>query len=138
MELNLPKVSEEQLQYAKWLDAVTRVGFVVLIATFFVYASGVSAPHVPFADLPRYWALPVGEYLAATGGPVGWGWLGLVGRGDYMNFVGIALLAALTALCYVRLSVTLILRRDMVGGLIAVAEIAVLIIAASGLAGSAH
>ena len=46
MELNLPKVSEEQLQYAKWLDAGTRVGFVVLIATFFVYASGISAPHV--------------------------------------------------------------------------------------------
>ena len=138
MDLNPHRVSDEQLLYAKWLDAGTRIGFVTLIATFCVYASGFSAPHVPVADLPRYWGLPIGQYLAATGGPVGWGWLALAGRGDYMNFIGVAFLAGVTMACYARILQVLAARRDWAFFAVATLELVVLLAAASGQVSGGH
>lgn len=124
--------------YARWLDAGTRLGFIALIATFCVYASGLADPHIAFADLPRYWSLPIGQYLAATGGPVGWGWLGLAGRGDYMNFIGVAFLAGVTMACYLRILPGLAARRDWAFAAIAALELVVLVAAASGLVAGGH
>lgn len=131
-------IPAEQLKYAQWLDAGTRLGFVALIATFCVYASGLAEPQIAFADLPRYWSLPIGQYLAATGGPVGWGWLGLAGRGDYMNFIGVAFLASVTMACYLRILPTLVTRRDWAFAAIAAVELLVLATAASGLVSGGH
>lgn len=132
------QVPEEQLKYAQWLDWGTRIGFVTLIATFCAYAAGWAEPHVSFRDLPRYWSLPIGQYLAATGGPVGWGWLGLAGHGDYMNFVGVAFLASVTMACYVRILPALAARGDWAFAAIAALELVVLAAAASGLVSGGH
>lgn len=128
-----PAVPDEQLLYADWLDAGTRIGFLALVATFCAYASGLAAPHIPFAELPRYWGLPIGQYIAATGAPAGWGWLALAARGDYMNFIGIAMLALVTMLCYLRVLPSLLARRDWALAGVTAAELAVLLAAASGL-----
>lgn len=133
-----PHVSAEQLRYADWLDTGTRIGFLLLIATFGVYASGLLAPHVPLADLPKVWGLPIERFLAATGGPSGWGWLGLVSRGDYLNFIGVAFLGGITVACYLRVLPMLVARRDGWFAAIAALELAVLAAAASGLIGGGH
>ena len=59
-------VSDEQLRYAAWLDVGTKVGLVLLVATFALYATGIVPPHIPLSDLPAFWVLPVNEYLAAA------------------------------------------------------------------------
>ena len=93
----------EQHVYARWLDLGTRIAFVVLIVSFLVYLMGVLDPLVPVQELPRLWTLPVDRYVAATGAPTGWGWLGFLGRGDYLNITGVALLATVTIACYARI-----------------------------------
>ena len=131
-------VSEEQLRYADWLDAGTRIGLGLLMATFAMYCGGFVAPHIPLADLPALWILPVDQYLAATGLSPGWGWLGKLGSGDVMNFIGIAFLSLVTVACYTRLAVTYLRRGDRACALIVLAEILVLLLAASGLVSGAH
>ena len=56
----------EQDIYAKWLDAGTHAGFLLLVATFLVYTCGIASPHVPLADLPSYWGMPVDAYLVRS------------------------------------------------------------------------
>jgi hypothetical protein len=133
-----PAVSEEQLQYARWLDIGTRIGFGLLIATFALYASGLVAPHIPMTELPSLWVLPVDQYLAATGLPTGWGWLRLAGESDVMNFAGIAFLSLVTLGCYLRIAASYLRRGDSAMALIVAAEIAVLLLAASGLVSGGH
>lgn len=93
----------EQHIYARWLDWGTRIAFVFLLLGFLVYVVGLLEPLVPHAELARYWSLPVDRYVLATGAPTGWDWLRFLGKGDYLNFVGIALLATITIVCYVRI-----------------------------------
>ncbi len=138
MDLKPEHVSEEQLRYADWLDAGIKIGLVLLLATFAVYAAGVLPPHIPFSELPRVWVLPVDRYLAATGLPSGWGWIPLIGSSDMLNFIGIAFLSLVTIGCYMRLAVTLVRRGDTACALIVLAEICVLTLAASGLVGGSH
>ena len=93
----------EQHIYARWLDIGTRIAFVALALGFSVYVLGVLEPLVAPQDLVRLWSLPVDRYVAATGAPTGWGWLRFLGKGDYVNFLGIAALAAITIVCYARI-----------------------------------
>jgi hypothetical protein len=93
----------EQIVYARWLDVGTRIGFAVLVLTFGIYVFGLLEPLVPEHDLPRLWTLPADRYVAASGAPTGWGWLGFLGRGDYLNVLGVALLATITLVCYARI-----------------------------------
>jgi hypothetical protein len=129
----------EQLVYADLLDMGMKVGFALLVITFLLYVSGIIEPHVPLSDLPHYWSMPVGEYLRAADVHTGWSWLGLIGKGDFMNFAGIALLGAVTIGCYIRILPLLLKNRDTVYGLVAIAEVLVLALAASGiLVGGGH
>ena len=130
--------SDEQRLYAKWLDYGTRVGFVVLVATFFAYVFQLVPAAIALDDLPKYWRPPVDEYLAATGAPTGWGWVRRLGSGDYLNFLGVAILGGVTIVCYLRLLPALIAKRDRVFAAICAIEIVVLAVAAAGLVGAGH
>jgi len=133
-----PHASPQQLVYARWLDIGTRIGFVVLVGAFAAYVLGISSPHVPVDELPRVWSLPVEEYLAAAGVRSGWGWMEHVMRGDYMNLVGVAMLSAVSIVCYARLVPIFWKERDRVYLAIVMLEIVVLLLAASGVLGGSH
>ena len=130
---NKLRATEEQVAYAKLLDKGMKAGLLLIIATFIVYLSGVLAPHVPVNDLPKYWSMPVKEYLHTTHIPHGWAWLGMVGKGDFLNFIGIAFLAGVTVLCFVRIIPILFRKKDAIYGLFAIIEVLVLTLAASGI-----
>ena len=86
-------VEEAQRSFARWVDLGTRAGLALLVAGFSAYLTGLLPPHVPLADLEASWHLPLAQFAAATGAPAGWQWLALAGRGDYVNYIGIVLLA---------------------------------------------
>jgi hypothetical protein len=130
--------SDEQRLYARWLDFGTRTGFVVLMAAFLAYVFEVVPPAIALDDLPRYWRLPVNEYLAATGAPTGWGWVRRLGSGDYLNFLGVALLGGVTIVCYLRLLPALLAKGERVFALLCALEIVVLLVAAAGIVGTGH
>lgn len=127
------KASEEQIAYANILNIGMWSGLALLIITFFVYISGVLPTFVPIDDLPKYWGMRVHDFNTTLNAPTGWHWVSLVGNGDYLNFVGIAILSGLTILCYMVILPILIRKKDRAYVVLAVLEIAVLSLAASGL-----
>ena len=89
--------------YAHWLAVGTRIAFGVLVATFLVYMAGLLEPLVHPRELARLWVLPADKFVAASGAPTGWGWLAFLGKGDYLNFAGVAALATISIVCYARI-----------------------------------
>jgi hypothetical protein len=134
-ELDIP---QEQLLYAAWLDRGMRIGLAVLVASFIVYLLGFVEPHVRHEDLAKLWSMPLADYLKATGGHTGWGWVALVGKGDYLNFVGIVILSGITVLCYLRVLPVFARAKDTVFVVIAVLEILLIVLAASGVLVAGH
>lgn len=63
----------------------------------------------------------------------GWAWLKMLSKGDYLNFIGIAFLAGVTILCYMRIIPILFRKKDTVYGILAIIEVLVLVLAASGI-----
>lgn len=129
---------DEQSIYARWLAFGVRLGFGALVASFVIYVTGALPPGIAPQDLPRYWGLPVVQYVAATGAPTGWSWIRRLGESDLLNFVGVAILGATTPLCYLRLLPVFVSTRQRLLAAICLAEIVVLAAAASGLLYSSH
>ena len=120
----------EQHIYARWLEAGTRIGLAILVATFAVYALALLDPLVAHHELARLWRLPVDRYIAETGAPTGWRWLRFLGKGDYLNFVGIAILALVTLVCYARMVPALLRQGARLQAGLAALQILVLLAAA--------
>ena len=133
-----PSPPAEQHVYARWLGWCTRAALGVLVATFVAYLLRLSLPLVPLETLPEVWGLPVDRYVAATGAPRGWSWVERVGNGDYANVLGIAMLCLVTLVCYLRLLPMLVRSGERLLAAIALAQILVLVAAASGWLSAAH
>jgi hypothetical protein len=134
MELRDHSVPPEQRIYAQWLAAGSRLSFAVLVTTFIIYVAGVVPPLVPIAELPNYWALSAARFAAATGSPTGWHWLELAGRSDVMNLVGVACVALVTPVCFARLVPEFVRQRERTFAAIALMELWIFVLAASGIA----
>ncbi|MBI5848830.1 MAG: hypothetical protein HZB31_12960 [Nitrospirae bacterium] len=127
------KASEEQVAYAKLLDIGMKVGLLMLVISFIMYLLGIFTPHIPVNDLPKYWSMPVKDYLKATNIHTGWSWIYMLGKGDFLNFTGIAFLSGITIVCYLRIIPILFRKKDTVYAVLAIIEVLVLTLAASGV-----
>jgi len=119
--------------YARWLDVGVRLALAALVLGFGLYVFGVLEALVPPQELLRFWHLPAEHYVAATGAPTGWRWLAMLAKGDYLNFVGIALLAGITLACYARIIPPLAARGERLQAALAAAQLLVLVAALSGV-----
>ena len=131
-----PKEHDVAVQetYARWLDVGTRLSFGATLIAFLVYVSGAVPAYLPLDALPRYWGLPVTEFLRQTGAPSGWDWLSHLGGGaEYLNLACMALLGVVTAVCYARIVPVLFGLGERLQAALAIAQVAVLLAAASGL-----
>lgn len=63
----------------------------------------------------------------------GWAWATLLSYGDFLNFLPVAILAGITILCYAVIIPGFLARADMAMAIMAMAEIAILVLAASGI-----
>lgn len=119
--------------YARWLDGASQAGFAISLGAFLLYVGGVLPAYLPLEDLPRYWTLPVHRFIEITGAPQGWAWLGQLRYGDALNLAAVALLGLVTPVCYARLLPALVAEREWVQAALALAQLVVLVAAASGL-----
>ncbi|KUG28926.1 hypothetical protein ASZ90_001194 [hydrocarbon metagenome] len=126
---------KEQVRYANMLFYGCWGGLALMAITYLIYVFGVFEPHVPMDTVIQLWSKPVRDYLTVGQVPVGWGWATLLNKGDFLNFLGIALLAGMTLVCYIPLVVAYVKKKDSLFAAIAVAEILVLAFAASGIVG---
>ena len=130
------KPMPEQITYANLLFIGAWVGILLMLVTYFVYITGILSPHIDITIITQSWDKGVDEFLQITHSPHGWGWLSLLIKGDFMNFIGIVLLAVLTIICYLFLIAGYKKRKDWAYFFIALMEVVVLALAASGILGA--
>jgi len=134
----LLKASPEQLLYAKILEKGMYFGLLILFITFGLYTFGIIDPYIPLDKISKYWSYNVNDYLEHAEIKAGWAWLGMLKYGDFINFIGIAMLAGVTIICYAAIVPTLLKNKDVVYAIIAVLEVIILGAAASGLLAVGH
>ncbi len=123
----------EQVAYARWLAAFVKLGFALLVASFFLYVTGLLPAGIPPERLPALWSLSLDEYLAATHAPTGWSWARHLAQGDLLNLVGVMVLNFSTLACYLRILPLFARAGARVFVAICAMEIAVLACAAAGI-----
>ncbi|PIE68579.1 MAG: hypothetical protein CSA21_06605 [Deltaproteobacteria bacterium] len=128
----------EQVLYANILNKGMLIGLGLLLVTFAIYISGILPPYVPVEKLSDYWQLNVHDYLEQLGIPCGWGWLHLLGYGDYLDFIGIAVLAGVSIVCYISIIPAFLKAGDTIYVVLVVLEVIVLVAAATGLIAGGH
>ena len=126
----------EQLRYAGVLRVCVGAGLLILSVGFLLYMVGIPQPRIPAEQLPRYWSLPVGQFVKATHAPTGWGWLALLHNSDMLNLLGIALLAAASALSSLAVLPMFVRRGELALFTIALLQVVVLAVSASNLFGA--
>jgi hypothetical protein len=131
-----PQATEEQVLYADILNKGMIVGLIGLVVTFIIYGAGILKPVIPLEEVQNYWVMPVADYLEQTGIHAGWAWLGNLGKGDMLNFLPIAFLSLLTIVCYLAIIPGLLKKKDTAYVVLAIVEVVVLVVAASGIFGS--
>jgi len=125
--------SEEQVTYANILSYGTYIGLATMVVTFFLYVGKILEPVIPIDQLPHFWTMKVTDYMHECNLPHGWGWVNYASHGDFANFIGIAFLAGLTIVAYIRILPILIKKKDTPYVVMAVVEILILVLAASGV-----
>jgi hypothetical protein len=128
----------EQILYASILAKGMYIGLAILFITFAIYALGIMKPYIPLGDISQYWVHSVHEYLEHAKIGTGWSWVGMLKYGDFLNFIGIAILAGVTIICYLAIVPTLLKSNDKVYAVLAVLEAVILSLAASGILKVGH
>ncbi len=126
----------EQVVYANILEKGMLFGLILVVVTYGLYVLGVIKPFVSMEDIVGSWTLNVHDYLHKLHIEPGWSWLFMLGYGDFLNFVGIALLAGVTIACFLAVIPVLLKQGDRLYALLAMLEVAILSVAASGLLGT--
>ncbi len=135
-QLELLKATPEQILYAKILEIGMYVGLLILLITFGLYSLGVMDPYIPLDKISEYWHMNVNDYLHHANIKAGWAWLGMLKYGDFVNFLGIAILSGVTIFCYAAIVPTLLKSNDKVYAVLAILEVIILSVAASGILGA--
>jgi hypothetical protein len=130
------KPARDQIIYANLLIIGVWAGIVILLVTYSIYLFEILPAHVNRSIIPTVWDKGVAEYLEITRSPHGWGWVSLLAKGDFLNYIGFALLGLMTLLCFVVLLRGYLRQKNWIFSIIAFLEILVLAVAASGILGS--
>jgi len=132
------EATPEQILYAKILEWGMYSGLLILFITFALYVFGIMDPYIPLNKISNYWSMSVHDYLEYAGIKDGWAWLGMLKYGDFINFIGIVILAGVTIMCYAAIVPTLLKNKDMIYAILAVLEVVILGAAASGILAVGH
>jgi len=126
----------EQLLYASILEKGMLLGLLLLLVTYLVYVLRIVTPYIPLEEVSKYWTMNVHDYLHEAHVKQGWAWVAMVGYSDFLNFIGIALLAGVTIVCFLAIVPTLWKSGDKVYACLSLVEALILGIAASGILGA--
>lgn len=131
-------IAPEQIRYAEWLRWSGWLGLAVLTGAFVVYVIGVLPTVLPVEHLPQLWRLPSSELMQRHGLEGGWSWIRLLGRGDMLNLLGIAILSGCSALPLLAVTGIYLRRGERIFAVLCLLQVAVLALAASGLIAPGH
>lgn len=132
------KAGPEQILYANILRKGMFFGLAILFITFAIYVFGIMDPYIPKHEISSYWSLNVHDYLHHANIKNGWGWVGMLKYSEFVNFIGIAILAGTTIFCYMAIVPVLWKNNDKVYTVLAMLEVIILALAASGILAVGH
>ena len=133
----IPDQEPEVIVYREVLKWSGYLGLVFVLVTFSLYASGLVDPYIPLSKLHNFWVLNVREYVEAADIETGWGWVGMLQYADFFNFLAIAFLSSVTVICYIAIIPILLRNGKDIYAVLAILEVIVLTVAASGVLGMA-
>lgn len=140
------EATKEQILYASILEKGMYIGLLLMFVTFAMYVFGIMPAAIPKDQIASLWSLPVHDYLVAINDNflhkeylmTGWNWLAMLTKGDFLNFLPIAILSGVTIVCYLVIAPGLLSRGDKAMGIMALVEALILALAASGLLAVGH
>ena len=124
--------------YADGMDLGVRIGLAGLAVSYVLYLAGILPPHVPIERTVVNWHMSAPEYAARCDLYRGWSWIMAFREGDYLSLILIAFLASVTIWCIVRLMPFLVREKDVPMFVITLVQLAILVLAASGLVSGGH
>jgi hypothetical protein len=136
--MNKIDIAPEQIRYAEWLRWSGWLGLAVLVGAFGLYVAGVLPPVIPVDQLPQAWRLSSRELMLQHGLQGGWSWIRSIARGDMLNMLGIAILSGCSALPLLAVTGIYLRRGDRLFAALCLLQVAVLVLAASGLIAPGH
>lgn len=138
MSENHAHPNKAQLVYAAVLHWVSTIGIVFVIAGFAAYVFGLLPATYPIEEIAGSWHLGSAELNHLYPQPTGWSWVSDILWGDVLSFSSIVYLSAATIVCLVAVAGVFISEKNGIYTGIAILQILVLLVAASGLIGSGH
>jgi len=126
----------EQIACANSLFLGVWLSVPLLFVTYLGCVTGIMEPHVPMKAVQQNWNQRVNHGVCNADSPHGFGWLRLLNTGDYLTYIGLAILALITILCYLMFLPGYIRRNGRIETLICVLEVPVLGLAASSILGA--
>ena len=128
----------DQVRYARLLAIGTNAGLGLLVILFAIYMLGAVDPHVPHERLPEIWHLPADSFLELARLEAGWGWTARIQHADILTLVGFVILAFCSVPCLLAVMPLYWASGQRMLFAICGTEVAVIVVAASGLVSGGH
>jgi hypothetical protein len=100
---------------------------------FLLYATGWVPAAVPIGEVPAYWSTDASTYAHTIGVPTGWQWVHFLSDGGVLAFAGAILFPLAATIAALAAAVFFARDRVTIYALIALAEVVVLVVAATGV-----
>jgi len=129
-------IDKVQLVYAQVLETVSHVGIAFLVGGYFVYVLQLLPLSVPIDAIAANWHLKASEMQQKLHTPSGWSFLKSTAallKGDVVSYLSIFYLAMATIACLAFATITFYREKNYVYTALAVLQVVVLLVAASGL-----
>ncbi|TLU81686.1 MAG: DUF1634 domain-containing protein [Chlorobium sp.] len=129
-------IDKVQLVYARVLEMVSHVGMAFLAIGYLVYVLQLLPLSVPIDAIAGNWHLKASEMQQKLHTPAGWSIISspaALFKGDVVSYLSIYYLAMATVVCLVFASVTFYREKNYLYTTIAVLQVVVLLVAASGV-----
>jgi len=99
-----------------------------------IYIFQIFEPQIPPEKLTKLWSMSSSEFSRTIDSNIsGWGWIKLIYKSDYMNYLPIIFLSIIVVIANLRILPFLLSEKDYKLALISLLQIIVILIAASGV-----
>jgi FtsH-binding integral membrane protein len=127
------RVPPEQVRYARVLDWTMKSSLGLILAGFVIYMLELLPARLPASEMPRYWSLPLRDFVEQTSAVTGWKWIHALHAGEYLALGSMAVLTAIPIICLMAVAPRYAQSRDWAYLGITLALVGVLMVAASGV-----
>jgi len=129
-------IDKVQLVYAQVLENVSHIGIAFLTVGYLAYVLQLLPLSVPIDIIAGNWHLKASEMQHKLHTPSGWSFLhntAILLKGDIISYLSIFYLAMATIVCLAFATITFYREKNYVYTTLAVLQVVVLLVAASGL-----